>query len=482
MKPKSYIIFISLITLQFSCKKLVEIDPPRTSLTAKAIFSSNETSIAAVTQLYAIAAASDLRQADLLGLSTFPGMSSDEFFVFGQNSNYLDYNRNTLSAIKTTVAANQFWNLFYKTYIYNCNRIIEGLNVQKTSDEDPTSKLNLKVKKQLLGEAHFIRALSYFYLVQMYGDVPLLISTDYILNSTFSRTKKDQVYSQIIDDLKVAEVNLSDTYLQSDLVTIGESRVRPIKWAAKSLLSRVFLYTENNFEAEKKAKEVINNIALYELTSLDDIFLSNSKEAIWQLQPVINGRNSQEAWVLSLPPNGPDANNYPFYLNPEILNAFEPGDYRKTSWIRSRTIGGVTYNYPYKYKSALLNDPVIEYSTLFRLAEQYLICAEALAKENKIEEAKEMLNAIRKRAGLGNTPAMNKDELLEAIIAERRVELFSEFGHRWFDLKRLGKVDEVMKLATPLKGGTGWESYQAYYPIMPTQLELNRNVSQTIGY
>jgi len=480
----TYYITILITVFNFGCKKLIEVPPPQTSLTAEEVFSNNETAISAVTQLYSSAAGSSITQASFLGLSGIVGLSSDELLMFGTNTDYIAYNRNTLSALSATSNTYQFWNTFYGNYIYNCNRIIESIQAQKSSVEDPNSKLGAGVKRQLLGEAKFMRALFYFYLIQMYGDVPLLTNTDYFINSTIGRTNKQLVYQQIERDLKDAEGNLADFYVESDVVTsnANSQRIRPIKWAAKALLARTYLYMNNFIGAELESRAVIENKDLYELTVLDNVFKAGSKEAIFQLQPVFLGRNTQEALSFIIPTTGPSATTYPFRINPIFLSMFENGDKRRTSWIGTRTVGANTYYYPYKYKIATLNAPVEEYSTVLRVAEQYLICAEACAMQNKISEAQNMLNAIRNRAGLGNTGADTKEKLLDAILAERRIELFSEFGHRWFDLKRTGKIDEVMRVATPLKGGVEWQSYQALYPVMPAQLNLNPNVLQTPGY
>ncbi|WP_316738438.1 RagB/SusD family nutrient uptake outer membrane protein [Pedobacter aquatilis] len=489
MKKIYSILSVLIISSQFSCKKLLEIPPPQTSLSAEAVFSSNETAISAMTQLYAQASSSNITQASFLGLSGIPGLSSDELLNFrgaGSTGQHLtNYNRNTLSAIASTSSAHQFWVDLYGKYIYRSNRIIEGLQAQKSSEEDPSSRLSAAVKRQLMGEALFIRAFSYFYLIQMYGDVPLLTTSNYETNSTAGRTNKDFVYQQIVRDLKEAENNLSNSYVEADVITShGDTpRIRPVKWAAKALLARVYLYIGNSdADAERESKAVIGNTNLYGLSNLGEIFKAGSFEAIWQLQPVSLGWNTQEARAFIIPTSGPSPDNYPFRINPLLLSAFESGDKRRTSWINTRVIGTTTYYYPYKYKIANLNAAVEEYSTVLRLAEQYLICSEALAKQNKISEAQVMLNAVRHRAGLSDTPADTKEKLLDAILAERRVELFSEFGHRWFDLKRTGKVDEVMRIAMPLKDGGEWQPYQAYYPIMPTQLNLNQNVAQTPGY
>jgi hypothetical protein len=120
---------------------------------------------------------------------------------------------------------------------------------------------------------------------------------------------------------------------------------------------------------------------------------------------------------------------------------------------------------------------------LLRLAEQYLIRAEARAQLNNVNGAQSDLNTIRSRAGLSIIMPNDKNTLLDAILHERKVELFTELGHRWFDLKRTGHVDAVMSIEAPKKiNGMGWKSYQQLYPLPLTDLQRDQNLVQNPGY
>src|SRR5690606_28078371 len=120
----------------------------------------------------------------------------------------------------------------------------------------------------------------------------------------------------------------------------------------------------------------------------------------------------------------------------------------KANWIGNVTSQSETYYFPYKYKISSGQDPWNEYPMVLRLAEQYLIRAEARAHQNKLPEAIADLDAIRERAGLLSIanikPGIGQAELLDAILQERRVELFAEWGHRWFDLKRTAQADAIL--------------------------------------
>jgi hypothetical protein len=167
-----------------------------------------------------------------------------------------------------------------------------------------------------------------------------------------------------------------------------------------------------------------------------------------------------------------------------LANSFDSGDNRRKIWVDSVIVRGVTYRYPNKYKSATLNAPVTEYSIVLRLSEQYLICAEARAKQGNVTGADSMLNVIRARAGLSAIVSGSKEKFISNVMHERQVELFTEWGHRWLDLKRTGLVNTVMEKATPLKGGGAWQSYQQFFPIPAYELLYNPALAghQNTGY
>jgi hypothetical protein len=124
---------------------------------------------------------------------------------------------------------------------------------------------------------------------------------------------------------------------------------------------------------------------------------------------------------------------------------------------------------------------VTEYTVVLRLAEQYLIRAEARAQQGNLLDAQADLNIIRSRAGLSDRSINNVDLLLTAIMHERQVELFSEWGHRWLDLKRTNTVNAVMSVITPQKGGT-WSSNWAWFPIPQSEIRTNVKLKQNLGY
>lgn len=348
-------------------------------------------------------------------------------------------------------------------YIYQANAIIEGLSSSKN--------ISPATINQLMGEALFIRAFNYFYLVNIFGGVPLVLETDYRKNAQLARSSVSEVYSQIIADLKEAQDLLLPEYPS---VTKGRINLH----TANALLSRVFLYNEMWEEAEEEATKVIES-GMYSLPTLNNVFLSNSSEAIWQLIPVPVTANTNIAGIF-VPATANAIPPHP--ITPHLLDSFEEDDLRKTAWLGQQIVSGNTYYYPLKYKVRTGNNvPVTEYNIMIRLGELYLIRAEARIKQEKLTLALQDIDKIRERAGLplvqDIAPAADQSQLQEIIMQERRIEFMCEWGHRWFDLKRTGTIDQVL---SEIKAG--WVATAALYPIPAAQLMTNYLLTQNPGY
>lgn len=481
---------ITTIVVQPSCKKFVEIPPPTNSLTENAVYSTDATAIATLTGIYSRMSVSSAFTGNS-SISLFTGLSADELTLYGgvASSTYLSYYKNQLSAAVAPRAGHEHWEQIYP-FIYSCNGAIEKLSVSKT--------LTPQIKQQLLGEARFLRAFFFFYLINLYGDVPLALTIDPKINTLLARTPQSQVYEQIVIDLKQAIELLSSQYLNATLVSTTTERVRPTQWAAIALLARVYLYTKDYAKAEEEASKLISNSTLYNLATLNTVFLKNSREAIWQIQPTTVDFNTEEAKTFIIPATGPtNSSENPVYLSDFLLNSFKTGDVRAQygNWIDT-TIYPVssttfdTVSYPYKYK--INSSPGVtstgglqEYLMILRLAEQYLIRAEARAQQDNIAGSREDLLEIRRRAGLNDSTliANDKASLLTAVLNERQVELFSEWGHRWFDLKRTNNINSVMSIVTPIKAnGLIWQSFQQLYPLPLSDLNTAPNLVQNPGY
>lgn len=457
------LIFVCSVTLT-ACKKFVEIPAPQNELITETVFSGEATANAAVTDIY-----SQMINDNQVPYfySYYTGLLSDELTSYSLDQDPTAFYTNDLNSFSQGV--NDLWSSPFR-YLYRANAVIEG--VQKSE------LINSSLKQQLLGEALFIRSFCNFYLVNLFGDIPLIKETDYSVTKGAARVQTDSVYDQIIADLLEAEQLLADNYVGADGISESSERVRPNKWVAKALLARVYLYRQDYTNAETKASELIDNSELFWLEpDLNSVFLANSNESIWQLQPSnLTGYNTPEGqnYILEGPPESGQFRSTT--VSEQLLNAFEAGDLRQSTWIGSFD----TYYFPNKYKIPWGTD-VSEYSTVFRLAEQYLIRAEARAQLNNISQAQDDLNNIRTRAGLPATTAVDKESLLLAIAHERQVELFTEWGHRWLDIKRTGRANEIMSGVTTQKGGS-WSSNDQLLPIPQTDRSNNPNLSQNLGY
>src|SRR5690606_27493862 len=187
------------------------------------VYSSDATAASVLTGLYTRLSIQNIEGFDgtgsLANIYTASGLSSDELKLFDQNFTNNNLNLFYENAL-TGIDAPRFWNNIYSD-IFIANSAIEGIS--------STSFLKKSIKDRLLGEAKFMRAFYYFYLVNFYGDIPLVLTTDYKLNSLMSRTPVTAIYDQIVIDLKDAKSLLSDEYVDGNIVNSVEDRVRPNK-------------------------------------------------------------------------------------------------------------------------------------------------------------------------------------------------------------------------------------------------------------
>ncbi|WP_276090870.1 RagB/SusD family nutrient uptake outer membrane protein [Pedobacter sp. JY14-1] len=482
MRPTSRLYIIRLAVpiiaiLSSSCKKIIEVDPPVNSVIGREIYENNTTATSVLIGIY-----TDMSLMDGFtgqnSISVRTGLSGDELVSVAEPNSIL-------SLLYTNQLTNNgnllFWPIYY-SYIFRVNSAIEGIT--------NSNNISATVKRQLIAEAKFLRAFLYFYLANLYGDIPLATTTDIKNNIVLPRSNKALVFEQILNDLKDSKSEISSFYVGGNSITASDQRIRPNKATVTALLARVYLFLGNWKEAEAEADSIISNSSNYTLESLDEAFLSNSREAIWQLQPVVAALNTMDGNLFVLLPGsnlpaGPDGFGRPVYLNKDLYNSFEESDLRKTHWIDSVSVSGTTYPFPYKYKAWEYQQPRTEYLMVFRLSEQILIRAEArmhLGRLSGVNSAESDLNLIRKRAGL-NDISLSTANAMELIVSERRHELFTEWGHRWLDLKRLNKIDEVMNKVASTKGTT-WANYKSLYPLPIEDIKSNPSLvgHQNPGY
>lgn len=454
---------LSISAVLTSCKRLIEIPPnPPTSITTAQEFADSAITMTAIAGIYSYPpnGATGFTYNDGL-LSPYTGLSSDELNTSYTDHTYTDFYNENLEAKNYTIV--NLWGNPY-TALYPVNATLEGIAA--------STGLSASLKQQLTGELKVVRALYHFTLVNLFGPVPVIITSDYKKNAQLGRSPEDSVYAQIIRDLLDAKAALPVTYP-------SPGRVRPNKYTAQAFLAKVYLYRQQWQAAYDEANAVLSTGNFPLVTDVNKVFLDGSTEAIWQL-PASNINNVTTEAANYIPYQAGLIPN--FFLSPQLISTFESGDKRFSSWVNAivAPVGNTTKTFyiPFKYKQRVPASPIEDFM-IFRSADLYLIRAEAAAHLGHTTDALADINLVRARAGLGasTASAASQDDVLKAVMHERQTELFTEWGNRWFDLKRTGSVNAVMG---PLK--PNWQATDSLYPIPQAQLDINIALKQNPGY
>lgn len=451
------LLLIIMLLISSSCEDFIEIDPPNDQLTGEIVFEDAATVNAALVHIYAQLRDNALTTGGTSGLTYLLGNYADELTLYSTDlQDARSFYENNLSPSNGTVLA--LWNNSYNL-IFAVNNIIEGIQ--------NSTALTQVDKDRFLGEAYFLRALIHFYLVNLFGEIPYIEITDYSLNSQVSKLGKDLIYQKLIDDLVLSKSLLSADY-------IGIDRVRPNKWVAAALLARVYLYNQNWELAVSEATQVISDGGYVINSDINQVFLKNSTETLWQFDAGFPGSNTIEALTYIFTSGPPPSSA----LSSHLINSFEIGDARLANWIGTVSDGNDTWYHPFKYKLNANTGTTQECSIIFRLAEIYLIAAEANAQLGNTSTALNQLNALRDRANLVPVLFANKETILNAIYHERRIEFFTEQAHRFFDLKRTDRANSQLLPVKP-----NWQTTDVLLPLPESELILNPNMQpQNEGY
>ncbi|RAW01571.1 RagB/SusD family nutrient uptake outer membrane protein [Pseudochryseolinea flava] len=457
---RKYLMIVLAVGSLSSCTSFLEIDPPKTQLVKETVFENDATAKAAMAGVYN-QMTTGITGGGLGSIGFLTALSSDELVwqnASGANAREF-YESNVLPSNAQT---STFWGEAY-SLIYQVNAVIEGVHASTT--------LSTSVQRRLEGEAKFIRAFYHFYLTNLFGRIPYIKTTDYRLNRDVSRADVQTVYDEIINDLEEAY-----SLLAADYTTTNNQRIVPTKWAAKAMLSRVFLYQHRWQESINAASEVILQTEFFELEQdLTKVFLRNSREAIFQILPPVGATYTNEGNIFLRSPSYSS-------LSAALVDAFDADDLRAMQWVGAVANDNGTFYYPTKYKEFATNATGAESSMVLRLAELYLTRAEAQANLDLLEGAIEGVDKIRTRSGLAPLATVDaditKEELLQEISHQRRLELFTEWGHRWFDLKRTEKIDAVLGAIKP-----SWNAFDVLFPIPEKEILTNPNLQpQNSGY
>lgn len=486
------------LLLTAGCKKLIEIDPPIDSVSTGVVFNDPDKITAALSGIYFTLMTNTGTPAFSNGhMSVYGGLMADELTPYAGASATADYQFFTNKLLLSNELVQPvFWNCAYRA-IYLSNSILEGLQTTQSP------AINDSIRRQAEGECRFARAFCYLYLTVNFGDVPMPLSTKVMEEATQRRQPVEKVQEQITADLRAALQLLPDNFA----IAKGE-KLRPNKYAAIALLARHCLYMEKWEEAAAQADAVINS-GVFRLPGLEQTFSPSSSEAIWQLKHSTEGTVSPvmeeprllmpQASLSLLDPATQEMMLDPvmfeeysymfiasFPMTDRLIQAFEPGDKRLDKWTDSLTVpsaapwNGKKYRFAAKYPRLMVSgEAPPPYYAVLRLAEQYLIRAEARAHTGNLAGAAADLNILRSRAGLPAISPTTMPALLDAVMQERRIELFAEWGHRWFDLKRTGRAAQVLG-KIPEK--QPWSDARLLLFIPPAEIQNAPGLSQNPGY
>ncbi len=454
------ILVLSLGSLMFlfSCERYLAVEPPNNRLSTAAVYADSAAASLALVGVYSNMVGSALGYITMQ--QSLWSLCADDMNYSGTSVQIRQFLDNSILIDNGNL--NTLWGNLYR-HIYQVNAVIEGVEASQGIAQG--------AKQLFLGEAKFIRAFLLFNAVNSWGDIPLITSTDYRVNEAKPRTSATAVYEQIVADLQAAVDGLQDRY-------VGSERARPNRVTALALLARVELYRRNWERAEELATALIDRTDYRLEANLNAVFLKDSREVIWQLAP-----------STTIPTNTPASDYVPasftdaviplYLLYPEFYAGFAEQDRRRQDWIAIKPAGPYYVFYKYKDRSMPMATRR-EYTVLFRLAEQYLIRAEARAQRGNVQAAVNDLNSIRARAQAPRlTTSFTQEQLLQAVERERQQELFNDWGgHRWLDLKRTGRANAVLGA---LKG-PNWQPEDQLWPIPLQQLLTNPFLTQNAGY
>jgi len=452
------IFFTFSLIAAYSCSDFTDAGLPADQITRDLVFRDESLANAAMAGIYRSTEQNGFLSGSYSGANLYMGCYTDELVSFENSSSDLSQFF-LLSHHADSSFISSLWLTTY-SQIYNINSVIEGLeNSELLSDS---------FKNKMLGEALVIRSALYLYLTNTFGDIPFTITTSYAENSIVKRESQLSVYGKIRQDLEKAVPLLPETAPKGN-------RVRPTRMAAYALLARL-AYLQHRWEdAAHYCTIVIQHPSYAMEQDLDRVFVKESSSAIWQMLPYDSTYNTMEGnlfVLLQAPPSS-------VALAPSFMEGFETADQRKIHWTGEISDDqNTSYFYPFKYKESSFTAESLEYSILLRVEELYLIRAEAYINKEQPDEGAQDLNAIRRRAGLPDISTRNKELLLNAVLQERKYELFTEFGHRFEDLKHSGMLDQQMSLIKP-----AWKNHYKWWPLPENELLLNPNLyPQNDGY
>lgn len=461
MKFRIYHILLVALFISSCSDELVQ--KPNTSKVADSFYANEAELEEAINAVYATLQFTGNFDTALPAIGEIPGEDAydetpaNDGGVYGQLD---DYNVIAQSGLIANI-----WKDAYKG-IQRANIVLSRIEAISYKEES--------TKQARIGEMKFIRALYYFNLVRIFGDVPLVI--DEVINPQDyfgqERTPKAEVYVQIITDLNEAiEVLPHRT---------EANKVRVVKTAAQTLLGKVEL-TLGNLENAKQNLEAVVNSAKHHLVEAQHVFAVDNElnpEIIFAVQFAsgINSNSEGTDAYRMFNPTGRVVGNLTGtkghgVLKPDFYALYQDNDARKDVYVGVLE-SGLAYNNKIAVPTTVVGDAESDWVVL-RYADVILMLAEIENEQGNTNTAVAYLNQIRTRANLNDyTGATDKNTLFAEIDLQRRLELVWE-GHRWFDLLRQNRTHEVLNITDDTK---------LVMPIPASQIAADPALHQNPGY
>lgn len=490
-KLHTYIIVSLLLSAAAlsSCNKLNE--NPSSVIVSSQFFKTQSDAVAAVNAVYGTLNSDPAGDFPLYGrqLNLLVENGSDNQVYSPSNTNPDVRALGTATYIASNSRVQKVWQQLY----YGINRANIAI------DNVPAIQIDTVLRSRLVREAKFIRALLYFNLVRLYGDVPLVLHNPNSIDLNkllVSRTAADAVYAQIVSDLKDA-ANLPKSYAGADLG-------RATSGAAHALLAKVYVTRKDWADALTELTTVINGGYGYALfPNYRDVFqkpTKNGVEHIFSVQFETNLGEANSVQDLSQSFTSFNTGTFPIDIpaDSSVFKLFSKIDTRRAVTFYDSVYNAATGKYVvYKNAYTPYFNKFVDYSLsplstqtqsginypVIRYADVLLLYAEVLNEINGAPngDAYTAINQVRSRAGVaGLTTGLGQSAFRDSIFLERRKEFIQE-GHRWFDLVRQGGtvlVDALHKI--PAKSAAS--SKNNLFPIPQVEIQLNSQLKQNPGY
>jgi hypothetical protein len=527
MKIKYFLSAVLIATALFSgCQNLEE--DPKSKLTPGTYFNTPEELEGVIAAMYRVLAPDDA-WGYTAGWTSYFGSDDMTTHPASNKADFRDFDR--LQGNSGNVSLQAQWQAPWRC-IYQANAILSSLDgVSFSSDAD---------KNAAAGQAHFMRAMSYYFLTRTFGDLPI-ITEGIDVDDRPDRQPTRDVYTLVIDDLQKAEEYLPDAW--------SGQPGKASRYAAKSLLADVYLNmagwplneTGNYALSASKAEEVINSGKYRLVGNYGDVFrTNNNSESVFSLQfNTAGGLPRRSTGQFCVPEEEVSLNGeagwcdycseITFFRNAPkcertdetfltVIKKKEGESFTILPWDDKETLLQHPYYKKFRYgvaePGATVGDGLQETETeiikmnpstdktldLIRYPMVLLNYAEAsaMAGGGPTAAGYDAINLIRKRAGLPDlTPGLSQIAFRDSVVYERAYECAGEFGVRWFDIVRLQLLPQLIRerIAGIWQTDRFWENelnttytsgeaLQTRYlaPIPHGEMERNPNWIQNQGY